>query len=854
MQWDTYSVTLAAGAGKRMPSDMPPKPCCKIGPISVIQNALQTYEEAGVQKHVLVVGHRAEEIMDEVRRTRGDVLFAYQAKLRGTGDAVRCALDLLEAAGPPEHVLICAGDKVVAPQVVRGLLETYAASGADLCMVAGPAEEYPSSGQLVVRGGQVEAIVEIPDIRVRQLAARLLALPAAERPRTVEELAALAAQYIPNRAKLAVCFPALSALLAEGPPAWSQVTAAAGSVPDGFDLPCGHVSTEQAAASPLSNLSIYVGGFKALHEAVRRLGSDNVQGECYFTDVVGLLRSAGGGVGVFAVQDPTDVMAFNTLEELEEVRKVHAIRTQASVRYPTAEGWVNHFARREPAGLASSAVKGLAQRIGGDRRCIVVRSPGRINLMGRHVDHQGGTCNLLAIDREIVMAASPRQDDTINLWNVDGESYPFRTFSFGELTADIVWEDWLRTLDSQYVQRLVSKTAGDWSNYVKGSALRLQHRWQERPLHGMDAVVSGNIPAAAGLSSSSALVVAAAEALAELNALNMRPKEFVDLCGEGEWFVGTRGGSGDHAAIKLGREREVVSISFFPFEVVGHHPFPDGCALMLCHSGIRASKVENARARFNARIACYHMAREIIRRDLPGFAPLIEHLRDVNSDRLDLSLPGLYNLLRRVPTHVGPRDVESLARQHPLIEKCVRGLNLEEIDFPLRDVALFGLAECERSRRTGALLDRGEIEGLGRMMNISHDGDRVAKWGEGCVEFASRASDEVLNGLVQRSISTDPLAQSGAALWQQPGAYGCSMPKIDLMVDRVLRCPDVVGAQLAGAGLGGCIMILLREEGVERVRRILEREYYEPEGIKPELFVCRPSTGSQVLTSVEGVV
>jgi N-acetylgalactosamine kinase len=851
MRSEVHSITLAAGVGRRMPQDMPPKPCCKIGPLSVIENALQTYEEAGIDRHVVVVGHRAEQIMAEVCRTRPDVLFAFQSGPRGTGDAVRCALDLLDGIGPPRHVLISAGDKVVAPEVVRGLLETYAASEVDLCMVVGPSQHYPGSGRIVGREGMPPAIIEVPDIKVRQLAASLRGMPRGRRPRTGAELRELASTYITDPAKLAACFPALNALLDSDTLSWAAVEAAAASVPDGFDVPGGRISPDEAADAPLSNLSVYLGRFDVLHNAVHILRSDNVQGECYFTDVVAILAAAGRKVSAFRIEEPEQVMAFNTLEQLEQIRRVHARRAQQKVRYPTLQRWANYFDRHEPGGLAAQAAKGLAEKMGEQKEAVVIRSPGRINLMGRHVDHQGGVCNLMAIDREIVIAASPREDNQVNLWNLDSASYPFRTFAFSELTGDIVWEDWLQALDSQFVQRLASKASGDWSNYVRGAALRLQHRFPDRPLRGMDAVVCGNIPAAAGLSSSSALVVAAAEALSELNALNIRPREFVDLCGEGEWFVGTRGGSADHAAIKLGREKEVVSISFFPFELIGHHPFPEGYSLMVCHSGIEARKGENARARFNARVACYHMAREILKREFPAFAPLVEHLRDVNTERLDISLPALYRLLMRVPTRVTPAEVEAMARQFPLVDKCVRNLDLDQLDFPLRDVALYGLAECERSSRTGALLNGGDAAAVGRMMAVSHDGDRVARWQPGCTDFDNHTTDERICSLIEQALSPGALSSSGAALWQQPGAYGCSTPKIDLMVDRVTGCPEVIGAQLAGAGLGGCIMILVRDEGIEKVRQVLEAQYYEPEGIEPRLFVCRPSRGSQVLTSVE---
>ncbi len=87
MYSDFCSITLAAGWGSRMPADSPPKPCCRIGPVSVIENALRTYEEAGIHQHVVVVGYQAEAVMAEVCRRRSDVLFAFQPERRGTGDA-----------------------------------------------------------------------------------------------------------------------------------------------------------------------------------------------------------------------------------------------------------------------------------------------------------------------------------------------------------------------------------------------------------------------------------------------------------------------------------------------------------------------------------------------------------------------------------------------------------------------------------------------------------------------------------------------------------------------------------------------------------------------------------------------
>jgi len=855
MQAEICSVTLAAGTGSRMPPDMPPKPCCKIGPLSVMENALETYEAAGIYRHVVVVGHAAAAVMAAATRGRRDVLFAFQGVARGTGDAVRRGLELLDSLGGAEHVLITAGDKVITPQVARGLLDAYAESGMDFLLAAGPCEHNPGGGRVIVRDGRVQAIIEMPDIRVRELAAHLRGPALQDRPGTVGRLAELAVRFVPRGNKLATYIPALSALMGGDPGqevAWADVLGAAETVPDGFDRPTGRVTLEQAVSADLSNLSVYVGRFDAVRDAVAMLGTDNVQGESYFTDVVEILAASGQKVGVYRVARAEDVMAFNTIEELDRVRRVHAVRAQSRARYPRLGRWAAYFDAHDPASPGARAVRQLSAGVGPERPAIVVRSPGRVNLMGRHVDHQGGTCNLVTIDREIVIAASPRHDDRINLWNADAQAYPFRSFSFAELTADIVWENWLHTLDSQYIRRVVSLSAGDWANYVKGAALRLQHRFGDRRLRGMDAFFDGDIPVAAGLSSSSALVVGTAEALAELNGLNIRPKEFVYLCGEGEWFVVTRGGSADHAAIKFGRQGQVVSVSFFPFEVTGRHPFPEECSLIICHSGISARKTENARERFNACVACYHMAREIIREKFPEFAPRIAHLRDINTRRLDVSLPALYRLLREVPARVGPSEAAQLATRHATVAQCLEGLNMDEHEFPLRDVTLYGLAECERAARTGELLHSGEVAELGRMMNISHDGDRVSTWRPDRAPYDSRASDELMEDLVGRASSLRSVSEAGAALWQLPGAYDCSTPEIDLMVDRVLCCPGVLGAQLAGAGLGGCIMVLARKGAEDEVRGVLERDYYGPRDVEPRLFVCHPSRGSQVLTSVDG--
>jgi galactokinase len=69
------------------------------------------------------------------------------------------------------------------------------------------------------------------------------------------------------------------------------------------------------------------------------------------------------------------------------------------------------------------------------------------------------------------------------------------------------------------------------------------------------------------------------------------------------------------------------------------------------------------------------------------------------------------------------------------------------------------------------------------------------------------------------------------------------------MVDVALRTEGVVGAQLAGAGLGGCMMVLAQKETVPRLVKNLTQEYYVPQGRPPTVLLCNPIAGSSILLS-----
>ncbi|RKY57118.1 MAG: hypothetical protein DRP94_09655 [Candidatus Latescibacterota bacterium] len=477
----------------------------------------------------------------------------------------------------------------------------------------------------------------------------------------------------------------------------------------------------------------------------------------------------------------------------------------------------------------------------GDEEVAVVRSPARINIMGVHIEHRGGWVNYMTFAREVVAAVSPRDDDLVVLHNADPR-YPPRSFRISEELPQHKRGRWMDFIEEARPPR------GDWANYVKAAVLMLQDFLGERPLKGMEMAVAGDVPEGSGMSSSSALVVASLEAAIWVNRLSVPPEEKVRLGGEGEWYVGTRGGSGDHAAMIFGRRDMVAHIRFFPLEVQ-EVPFPEGYRVVACHSMREAKKSAGARDIFNSRIASYEIGLRLIRSRFPEYRDKLHHLRDVNPSNLGVDVAEIYGMLKVLPmTCTREEALRALPGEEDALERAFRTHTPPPEGYRVRDVCLFGLAECERGEVTAKLLRDGNMGKLGELMYISHDGDRVVTYEDGKSKpWSCPATDEYLERLILDSQSPDPEVRERAKLMYQPGGYRCSTEELDLIVDICRKVPGVLGAGLTGAGLGG-VVLALAEEGAEgRLYEALEEGYYRPRGLPTAVEVCRSVGGACVV-------
>lgn len=857
-------VILCGGKGTRMGKTRSHKVCEPIAGRPAIVRLVDALRSEGIDPIVIVVGHMAGDVMQAVGASHPGIIYTYQRDRLGTGHAARIGIDALGELGYCGPVLVTMGDKWLSRSLIDRARRQFLASKARLLLVTTPKRPESTAGRLVVlpRRGIV-GIVERRDIERARVLHDWLALARKRRSIRRGELRRAGLKRIEPLAKLNRALGPLAGL-ARGSgsiPAADLVQAVRET---GVDLQIADrlLGPDQVERhSRTVNESVYVGDLRTMQEALHRVGRDNAQDEFYLTDIVenigagmeGESPSTSGGVTELKA-GPDEVLAFNTRTELGRIelhvrglwhdRRERDLADRLAPMLATPQQWIRLLgadSRRaceligreygHTGSLVKSRIRALRQAVrlftrtfGDDRRLLLVRAPGRVNLMGRHIDHQGGFVHSMALDCEIILAVSPRRDDVIKLVNADSVAFPEREIVISDWRAPLHCDNWMSFIDGHAVRTHLMSTAGDWSNYVLAAALHQQFHHPEHRMRGMDVAVVGDVPMAAGLSSSSSLVVAAMEAVNAVNAIDARPADVVDACGQAEWFVGSRGGAADHAAIRLGQAGHVARMGFHPFRLSRYVPIPPHAAILIAYSGQHAVKSAGARDRFNERVACYRIGSLLLKRQNPGLAHRIEYIRDLLPKRGHLTADQARELLASLPERITRAEIRRrLGPEYDERLEHIFSAHADPSTYTVRGVVAYGIGECERSRMAAGLLDRGDLPAFGEMMLLSHDGDRIAG---------------------PPAVRVD---EDRPPLHRLVGAYGCSTEQIDQMVDIARSVPGVHGAQIAGAGLGGCIMVLADARAANRVKTALKRDYYEPHAIHPAIWNVRPVHGGGII-------
>jgi len=254
---------------------------------------------------------------------------------------------------------------------------------------------------------------------------------------------------------------------------------------------------------------------------------------------------------------------------------------------------------------------------------ILVRAPGRVNLIGEHTDYNGGFVLPMAINRSVTFAVRFRKDKRVHL--ISGDYDHHAHFNLNEFS---------------YVKP-------HWSEYIKGVANGLKKRNLE--LQGFDAVLLGDVPRGSGLSSSAALELAAARAFSEVSGFPWDPVEMavVGQEAENDW-VGVNCGIMDQMISSCGKAGHAYLLDCRSLKGT-HVPLPDGFTVVILDTATRRGLVDSA----------YNERREQCEEAAAFFG--VELLRDVSPELFFEKQDELSELTRKRARHVITEDQRTLA-------------------------------------------------------------------------------------------------------------------------------------------------------------------------------------------------
>ncbi len=399
------------------------------------------------------------------------------------------------------------------------------------------------------------------------------------------------------------------------------------------------------------------------------------------------------------------------------------------------------------------------KEIFGRTSTFVASAPGRVNLIGEHTDYNDGYVFPVAIDKYLNIAVRKRADRRVRLHALEvNDSYEFCLDTLAAIQQD----------------------APAWCRYLIGVASLLQASGKK--VSGIDAIITGDVPIGAGLSSSAALSVSTALAFLTASSPSetcrsemcsrqseIDNKELAALCQRVEHeFVGVNCGIMDQTISLLGRENQAL---FLDCRSLEHEHVPLNLTthcIAICNTKV---KRELAASEYNKRRAECERGVAILKKSLPD----LSSLRDIT--------------LTDFKKHEEELPALTQKRCRYVIEENTRVLDA---------VAVLKTRHPQTETRE---IDKSLIQ-FGRLMNASHNGLR----------------DD----------------------------YEVSCSELDLLTDIARSVPGVIGSRMTGAGFGGCTVNIVHRDVLETFQTLVMTKYHKHTGIEPEIYLCNVSDGARV--------
>jgi N-acetylgalactosamine kinase len=435
----------------------------------------------------------------------------------------------------------------------------------------------------------------------------------------------------------------------------------------------------------------------------------------------------------------------------------------------------------------------------GEKPLKICAAPGRVNLIGEHIDYNGYGVLPCAVGRFTVLAIGISKA-------TETRAISIATLSNSSPEFDLVLEQ----------VEVVPKERHHWSNYVLAAYLGLRESGVLLP-RGLNIVVGGNLPQACGLSSSSSLVVASAMSMSSLRLSRqfISPEMLADICMKAEWHVGTAGGGMDQAAIILSKAGFATSIQFNPLRT-RLIQLPSGISIIVANSLARSAKAETAHLRFNKRVFECKVGLRLLRQVLTPSAlpdPISDTFAQLQKDLGDSSSELIKHCREIIPENSVSKDEISQSIGPEILELLLAkgrwGRSVWDLNtsFYLLNRAVHVLSEASRVDEFISAAATGDIQLVASLMNAS---------GISCDEDYDCSCDELRNLISDMKDS------------------GC------------------LGARLTGAGWGGCAVGVCNSAQVETVVDNIKNLYFKKrlgmDNINDELvFSFEPANGAVII-------
>ncbi|KAL0901890.1 hypothetical protein ABMA27_007043 [Loxostege sticticalis] len=421
-----------------------------------------------------------------------------------------------------------------------------------------------------------------------------------------------------------------------------------------------------------------------------------------------------------------------------------------------------------------------------------VKVPGRVNIIGEHIDYCGYPVLPLALEQDILIAGSTTDTQELHLRNSDKKYIKY----------------WSQLKSSEDLE-IKSDPNGKpyWYNYVLCGIKGALEYLNNEVVGGLQLCIDGNIPPASGLSSSSALVSAACLSFLYAQKAKLCKTEIASLCAKSERYIGTQGGGMDQAIAFLAEKYSAQYITFDPLQAQPVS-LPEDAVFVVAHSLAEANKA--ATNDFNRRVIECRLA-----------AKILAVSNGVSLDRNIVTLSQVQGLLKK-----------NLEEMINLVEKLLfKNIYTKKEVSDMLNITEKDMDEIYLTPNTRHIK---EFKLRQRALHVYEEAMRVETFRKTCEEHFPNGRCNNTNGTNDstytngNSNSSQPIHILGTLMSESheslKNLYECSHDNLDRLVD--ISKEMNVHSRLTGAGWGGCIVALCPKELVDKYIETLVDKFY----------------------------